>query len=159
METELRPEFRSLYIPRPFPRWIVAQTVAVPKSLKYAELTLNFIFGPQPASADYAVEGGGWAGLRPGHIYATSTDIVAIPRDLGWIEQRYGEIAMPAGLLFGTADRVLGFEVHGRPMRERIAGLDFEAVEGLGHMPHFVEADRVAAFIERIAERAFAGRA
>jgi pimeloyl-ACP methyl ester carboxylesterase len=44
------------------------------------------------------------------------------------------------------------------PMKDRIEGLDFETVEGLGHMPQFVEPDRVIAFIKRIAERAFAGR-
>ena len=108
--------------------------------------------------ADYMVEGGGWLGLRPAHFYATSSDVVAIERDLGRIEGRYGEIAMPAGILFGDADRVLGIHTQGAPMRARIEGLDFELVEGMGHMPQFVEPERIVAFIERIADRAFAGR-
>lgn len=158
LETELRPEFRSLYIPgRPL-RWAIAQTVAVPKSLKYAENTLAFIFGPQPIPADYGIEGGGWAGLRPSHFYGAATDMVAIAHDLGRIEQRYGEIKMPAGILFGAADRVLGFDMHGAPMAEKIAGIDFERIDGLGHMAQFVEPERVTAFIKRIAGRAFAGR-
>jgi len=40
-------------------------------------------------------------------------------------------------------------------MKDRIGGLDFEMVDGLGHMPQFAEPDRVIAFIKRIAERAF----
>jgi len=42
-------------------------------------------------------------------------------------------------------------------MLDKIIGLDFERVEGLGHMPQFVEAERVVGFIQRIAARAFAG--
>ncbi|TIT73777.1 MAG: alpha/beta hydrolase, partial [Mesorhizobium sp.] len=38
-----------------------------------------------------------------------------------------------------------------------IKQLDFERVQGLGHMPQFVEPERVVAFIQRVAERAFAG--
>jgi hypothetical protein len=43
-------------------------------------------------------------------------------------------------------------------MQEKIEGLDFEAVDGLGHMPQFVGPERVIAFIERVAARAFSTR-
>lgn len=156
MEAEIRKDFSSLYIRSPVLRWIIAHTVAMPSGLKYAERTLAFVFAPNMTPADYMVEGGGWSGLRPRHFFATSTDIVAIERDLGRIEQRYGEIAMPAGILFGASDRVLGIHIHGRPMTDKIGDLDFERVEGLGHMPQFIEPERVTAFIRRIADRAFA---
>lgn len=158
METEVRPEFRPLYIPSRLKRWAIAHTTAIPASLKYAMQTLNFVFGPQPVPEDYGIAAGGWLGLRPSHFYATATDIVAIQDDLGRIESRYGDIAMPVGMLFGTADRVIAFDVHGEPMAGKIENLDFERVEGLGHMPQFVEAERVTAFIKRIAGRAFSGR-
>ncbi len=156
MESALRPEFKALYIPSRFVRWIVSNTIAIPRSFKFAEATLDFIFSPQAMPQDYLVKGGGWIGLRPSHFYASSTDFTAIPEDLGRIEARYGEIDMPAGILFGTADRIIAFAEHGAPMPGRIRNLDFEVVEGLGHMPHFVERRRAVAFIRRIAERAFA---
>ncbi|WP_246679464.1 alpha/beta hydrolase [Mesorhizobium sp. B2-3-5] len=68
---------------------------------------------------------------------------MAIEQDPGRIEQRYGEIAMPTGILFGTADRVIGIRIHGQSMRSKIEKLDFEHVEGAGHMPQFVEPKRV----------------
>ena len=40
-------------------------------------------------------------------------------------------------------------------MKDRIAGLDLELLDGIGHMPQFVAADRVVAFIRRMAGRAF----
>ena len=41
------------------------------------------------------------------------------------------------------------------PMKEKIAGLDLEIVEGVGHMPQYAVTDRVVAFIRRIAAKAF----
>ena len=41
-------------------------------------------------------------------------------------------------------------------MKDRIAGLDLELLDGIGHMPQFVAADRVVAFIRRMAAKAFA---
>ncbi|RTM08948.1 MAG: alpha/beta hydrolase [Hyphomicrobiales bacterium] len=156
-EARARQGFDLLHISSRLLRRVLAYTVAIPLSLRYAQPTLRFIFAPQAVPADYMVSGGGWLGLRPPHYLATSTDVVAVEQDLGRIEKRYREIAMSAGILFGTADRVIGEAVHGEPMLDKISGLDFERVEGLGHMPQFVEAERVVAFIQRIAARAFAG--
>ena len=155
LETRARQRFDLLYIPSRLKRWIMAYTVAIPLSLRYARPTMEFIFAPQAFPADYMVDGGGWLGLRPAHYQATSADVVAVEQDLGRIEQRYGELVMPAGILFGTADRVIDIRIHGEPMQGKIAGLDFEPVDGVGHMPQFVEPKRVIGFIERIAARAF----
>src|SRR5688572_1977516 len=104
IEETIRPEFKGLYIRSPLKRWLLAHTFAVPKSLEMAPRTLAFVFGPQDWPADYAVGGGGMAGLRPSHIYATASDVVAIEHDLERLQNRYGEIGVPAGLLFGVAD-------------------------------------------------------
>lgn len=156
MEDEVRPEFKGLYIRSRLKRWLVSRTIAVPASLKYAPKTLDFVFGPQKWPQDYIVGGGGLLGLRPGQFYATATDIVAIEHDLGAIEMRYGEIAMPAALMFGSADRVLDHQRHGLAMRDKLPGLDFELLEGQGHMLQFTAAARVAEMIGRTAARAFA---
>lgn len=157
MEDEVRGEFKSLYITSRLKRWLIAQTTAVPTSLKYAPQTLDFVFGPQKWPEDYIDAGGGMLGLRPSHFYATASDIVAIEKDLPDIETRYGEIAMPVAIMYGTADRVLSHKRHGLPMRDRIAGLDFELIEGQGHMLQFMASERVAAMIKRVAAKAFAG--
>ena len=158
LEDGAREKFGPLYIPSRLLRRVMAHTMAIPTSLRYARPTMEFIFAPQVPPTDYMVAAGGWLGLRPAHFYATSSDVVAIERDLGRIEGRYGEIAKPAGILYGAADRVIDIRTHGEPMQDKIEGLDFEAVDGLGHMPQFVEPERVIAFIERIAARAFSAR-
>ena len=95
------------------------------------------------------------AGLRPSHFYATATDLVALEHDLRQQQTRYDEITMPVGILFGTEDRVLDHRRHGLAMQGRIAGLDLEIADGIGHMPQYAVTERVVAFIRRIAERAF----
>ena len=105
--------------------------------------------------ADYPIAGGGYSGLRPSHFYATSSDLVASGLDMPRLEARYGEIKVPVGILFGTADRVLPHKAHGLAMKDRIAGLELELLEGVGHMPQFVATDQVVAFIRRMAAKAF----
>ena len=84
-----------------------ADDCAIPTALKTAPQVLDFIFGPQPVPADYAIKGGGFSGLRPSHFYATASDLVAVDQEMQHFMARYGEITMPVGILFGTADRVL----------------------------------------------------
>jgi len=148
-------EFGGLYIRSPLMRRIIAATLAVPAGLKVAPQTLDFVFGPQPVPADYAICGGGYLGLRPSHFHATSSDLVAVEQDLPGQMERYGEIKMPVGILFGSRDRVLHHTRHGLAMEGRIEGIDIEILEGIGHMPQFVEAEKVAAFVKRLAGKAF----
>lgn len=155
-EPTLPPEFKALAIASPLRRSIVANTIAVPMSVKNAPVVLDRVFGPQQPPDDYGLAGGAMVGLRPSHFYATSTDLVGSRRDLAQYEGRYEELSMPVGILFGTKDRVLNYERHGLSMTDRIAGLDIELLDGVGHMPQYAETGRVAAFIRRIAERAFA---
>ncbi|RST87825.1 alpha/beta fold hydrolase [Aquibium carbonis] len=149
-------EFGGLYIRSPLMRRIIAATLAVPASLKNASQTLDFVFGPQPVPADYAIGGGGYLGLRPSHFHATSSDLVAVEQDLPGQMERYGEIRIPVGILFGSRDRVLHHTRHGLAMEGLIEGIDLEILEGVGHMPQFVEAEKVASFVKRVAGRAFA---
>lgn len=149
-------EFGGLYIRSPLMRRVIASTLAVPASLKNAQQTLDFVFGPQPVPADYAIAGGGYLGLRPSHFHATSSDLVAVEQDLPQQVGRYGEVRMPVGVLFGSRDRVLNHTQHGLSMQGKIEGIEIEILDGIGHMPQFVEAEKVAAFIRRIADRAFA---
>jgi pimeloyl-ACP methyl ester carboxylesterase len=96
------------------------------------------------------------ANLRPHHFYGTSTDFVAMHANQEDMTPRYGGIAVPVGIIYGDADRVLDHEVHGRAMVGQIADLEIEILEGVGHMVQYAETQRTVDLIRRIAERAFA---
>ncbi len=153
---KVAPEFAGLYITSPFVRRIVAHTVATPNALKYRDQTLAFVFGPQQPPDNYAIAGGAISALRPSHFYATSTDFVSVAETMKTQETRYGELKMPVGVFFGTADRVVNFEKNGAWLEGRIGGLDLEVLEGIGHMPQYAEGDRAEAFIRRMAKKSFA---
>lgn len=84
------------------------------------------LFGPDPVPGDFATKGGGLLSLRPGSFYAASTDLMASPSDLAGMVERYPSIAIPAGVLFGTADRVLDHRIHGERLAASLSGLDLE---------------------------------
>lgn len=151
------PEFAALSVRSALRRRLLAHTVAVPMALKRASQTLAFVFGPQSPPKDYVVAGGGLLGLRPSHVEATMADFVALEREIGAYEARLGEITVPVGILFGTADKVIRHEDHAMPLVGRIANLDLELLDGIGHMPQFAAPNAVDTFIRRIAGRVFSG--
>lgn len=157
-ENSIAPEFAPLLIPSPFKRRLIANTVAVPASIRQAPATLAYVFGPQEPPEDYAIAGGAMSVLTPEHFFATSTDFVTLGAAMAAQQERYGEIALPVGVIYGTADRVLNWEKHGKSLVGKIRDLDFEPLEGIGHMPQYAATDRVEAFIRRVAARAFVSR-
>ncbi|MBO6901906.1 MAG: alpha/beta fold hydrolase [Rhizobiaceae bacterium] len=152
---KVAPEFAALNIRSPLFRWLVAYTVSTPNAIKYGPQTLDFVFGPQQPPQDYAIAGGALSLLRPSHFYASSTDFVAVAETMKTQQTRYGVLKMPVGVFFGTADRVVNFEENGAWLEGRVAGLDLEILEGIGHMPHYSEGDKAEAFIRRMAARSF----
>ncbi len=149
---KVAPEFAALAIRSPLIRLLVAHTISTPTAMRYTQQTLNFVFGPQKPPEDYAIAGGALTALRPSHFYASSTDFVSVSKTMQSQEQRYGELKMPVGVFFGTADRVLSYEENAVWLKDRIEGLDLETLDGLGHMPHYSEGDRAEAFIRRMAK-------
>ena len=147
--------FAGLYIPSPIVRRLVAWTLAAPLAIRNREAVLSAVFGPEPAPDDFATRGGGMLGLRPRTFYSTSTDLVAVNEDLPGLQARYATLELPAGVIFGADDRILDARVHGAAMTSQVPGLAYETIEGAGHMIPLTRPDRVAAFIEAMAERAF----
>ncbi len=147
--------FAGLFIRSPLVRWLVAWTLAAPIGIRNRDAVLAAVFGPEPVPDDFATRGGGMLSLRPRTFYSTSTDLVAANEDLPDLQSRYHTLTLPAGVLFGAADRILDPRVHGAPMTDQIPGLIYETVEGGGHMIPLTRPDRVAAFIEAVANRAF----
>jgi pimeloyl-ACP methyl ester carboxylesterase len=148
------PPFDGLLIASPLLRHLIAWTLATPLSIANSGRTLAMLFGPQPVPRDFAVRGGGLLGLRPRSFIGASTDLVASQGEAGETAPRYEDLTIPVGILFGTADRILDPAVHGRGLAARVAGAELELIEGGGHMIPVTSADRTAAFIIRMAQRA-----
>lgn len=153
-QDEVPPIFRGLLIRSRALRQLAAWTVATPAFILRRARVLDTVFGPDAVPRDYATEGGGLLGLRPKSFRTASEDLVALEGELPALVGRYAELRLPAGILYGTGDRVLDHRLHGVAVASKIPGLDLELLEG-GHMLPLTAPDRVAAFVRRVAARAF----
>jgi pimeloyl-ACP methyl ester carboxylesterase len=94
--------------------------------------------------------------LRPCSFIGASADLMGTSAELGEMPSRYEELTVAVGILYGTGDRILDPALHGNGLAANVAGADLELIEGGGHMILITSADRAAAFIVRMAQRAVA---
>jgi pimeloyl-ACP methyl ester carboxylesterase len=113
---------------------------------------MDVLFGPDPVPADYATAGGGLLGLRPKSFCTASEDLVALEGELAPLVERYSELQLPVGIIYGTGDRVLEHRLHGVEVASRINGAELELIEG-GHMLPLTAPDAVADFIRKVAAK------
>ncbi|WP_136065192.1 alpha/beta fold hydrolase [Modicisalibacter radicis] len=152
-ETEVPPAFRGMAIRSPRWRRLVADTLAVPFGVRYSSRMLAAIFAPEPVPADFATRGGGLLTLRPQAFYANSTDLAMLEHALPQLVDRYHELRLPVGILFGERDAILDPARHGMAMRDKVPGLAVETLPEAGHMLPLTRPDETAAFIRRVASR------
>ncbi|MFL6336808.1 MAG: alpha/beta fold hydrolase [Pyrinomonadaceae bacterium] len=150
--------FRKLIIPSRMLRGFVAWTVATPASILRRAEVLDTLFGPDAVPRDYATAGGGLLGLRPKSFRSASEDLVALEGELPALVERYTELRLPVGILYGRGDRVLDHRLHGVDVAAKIRGAELELIEG-GHMLPLTAPDVVAEFIRRVATAATVDKA
>lgn len=146
------PVFRRLIITSRPLRRLTAWTIATPASILRRAQVLDTLFGPDAVPADYATAGGGLLGLRPKSFCAASEDLVALEGELPALVERYAELRMPVGILYGTGDRVLDHRLHGVEVAAKIEGAGLELIEG-GHMLPLTAPDAVAELIRKVAQK------
>lgn len=150
---EASPVFAALAIPSPVVRAVVAWTLAAPLAIARSSRTLETVFGPEAAPADFADRGGGMLGLRPRAFLAASADFQAAAQDLPGMVERYGELTLPVGVLYGREDRILDAALHGDGLVRQLPLVELEVVEGAGHMLPITRPDLCAAFVRGMAEK------
>ena len=109
------------------------------------------IFHPDPPPDDFRERGGGLLSLRPEAYYAASTDMHAVQLDIGEIQARYSELDLPIGVLYGDEDAVLQFDRHTSALTDILPDIHVEIIDGAGHMPLVVHAERTLDFVRHMA--------
>jgi pimeloyl-ACP methyl ester carboxylesterase len=144
------PAFRDLAIASRLLRSLVSWTVAIPASMAASAKIMDLVFRPDAVPADFATRAGGLLALRPGQIFAASSDMVGANDDLRWMVERYPTIRIPVGILFGRSDAILSYQDHGLAMQSRIAGLTLSLIDG-GHMLPLAAPEQTARWIAEFA--------
>lgn len=142
--------FKPLEIRTEWLRNLIGHTIAVPMARKTAPLVLRDVFAPEPAPSDFLDRAGGALGLRPSAFITASQDVIGVEASIGPQCQRYDDLHVPGGILFGAQDPILSAEFHGAPMAQY--GLSVETLEDRGHMILITVPDACSSFIRKIAD-------
>lgn len=152
-QTHVPAVFSGFNVPNETVRRFISHTLAVPAAMHQGRKVAAAIFAPNPVPGDFAVRGGGLLTLLPESFFATSTDVQAVSIDLATQQDRYGELALPIGLLYGRDDGVLDPDTHIDGLKSACPDLQLTVLENMGHMPIVNAIDETLAFIERQAAR------
>jgi pimeloyl-ACP methyl ester carboxylesterase len=155
IETTIPPAFSGLGIAHAGLRRLVAETLAVPASIHKGAEVLSAIFAPDAAPADFSTRGGGLLSLRPQAFHTSSTDMHAVAHDLEAQIDRYGELDLPVGVLYGDADPVLNSTIHVGKMRTVRPDSEIEILTGAGHMLPVAYPEVAEGLVRRTALRSF----
>lgn len=145
--------FKPLVVRSAFLRRLIGYTVAAPVAKLTSDTVVAQVFAPEKGPADFMVRGGGMLGLRPSSFIGASTDLQGVTLSMPDQVARYAaELKVPGGILFGSDDRLLSPELHGRSMQAY--GLQYEELPGRGHMIPVTAPEACADFIRRMAAMA-----
>ncbi|SFL65847.1 alpha/beta fold hydrolase [Methylobacterium pseudosasicola] len=134
--------------------WLLSRTIGPPLAQYYLPETAKRVFQPQPEVPGYAETVRASLVLRPGTLLANVQDLVGLPAALAAQSPRYGDLRVPTLVISGAADPIVRSETQATPLAKAIPGARLVLLPGIGHMIHFVAADRLTAEIVRFtAER------
>ncbi|MGH1369273.1 MAG: alpha/beta fold hydrolase [Maritimibacter sp.] len=143
--------FKGLAVQNAFMRRLIAATVAVPASVKGAAETRAMIFGPEPITPDYDIEGGGQLSFTPKSFLNASRDFTSVPIALPAQSKRYDEITCPVRVLYGTEDQILSFAKQGEGVSARYKHFRLTTLPGAGHMLPLTQPEAVATLLRELA--------
>jgi pimeloyl-ACP methyl ester carboxylesterase len=129
---------------------LFAHTVAVPLSIFLLDGGVASVFEPQAAPADYVRRAAIRLLLRPAQFLANAQDLAALKAFVAAQALRYGEIGAPTVIVTGSADTTVSPHIHARAAAAAVPNARLIVLAGVGHMPHHIDTDAVAAAIGQL---------
>lgn len=120
----------------------------------YVAGTIDAVFAPQPAPADYLAHLGVDLTLRQSALSANVQQINSLRPQVVAMEPRLPSLTLPIELIHGDADTIVPLAIHSLPLSQRLANAHLTVLPGVGHMPHHTNPEAVLDAIDRAAARA-----
>ncbi|MCI0509862.1 MULTISPECIES: alpha/beta hydrolase [Chromohalobacter] len=153
--SDVPPAMRLLAIRSPRWRRWMAETLAIPLTRMTSRQALAQVFAPEAVPSDYALRGGGILALRPQAFHAASTDLAMLEHELPRQVTRYATLGVPLGVMFGAHDRILEPALHIETLQRQRPDMLVHVEREAGHMLPITRPKETAAFIRRMAARAW----
>lgn len=137
------------WIGRPL-AWLISAWVP----MGYVESQVEGVFTPQTEPEGYAQQIGLGLIMRPENLLANAHQRTDLREELRVMRHEYPNLMMPIEILHGTADDIVGLEVHAEKLAQEAPDAHLTTLPGIGHMPHHVAPGAVEAAIDRAAAKA-----
>ena len=123
----------------------------VPRPL--VEGSIERVFEPNEVPDGYLDHLGFDLTLRTSQMRINALQIDRLEGYLEAMVPDYPSLTLPIEVVHGRADRTVGLQYHAERLEAEVDSVNLTRVEGMGHMPHHADPERVADAIRRTAER------
>lgn len=113
-------------------------------------VTSKMLFAPAPVPASFDAYPLAMS-RRPSQIRATAEDAYFMESDASTLHGRYREIIVPTFVIGGVGDALVDTPAQSKRLASDVARGTFSAVDGAGHMVHYIATDRIVDAIESLA--------
>lgn len=133
--------------------WLFTRTLTTPLGLAFLLPATMGVFAPQTPPPGYIDAAQVPLVLRPRAFQANAQDVSGLYAAVSAQAKRYRDIRVPTVVISGGADPIVWTDLHSRALEREIPDAKLIVLPGVGHMPHHVAPDLIAAEIEALAAR------
>ncbi|MEM7075381.1 MAG: alpha/beta hydrolase [Pseudomonadota bacterium] len=151
-DTGLSTYYKVLSHPVVGPPAIALLTAFVPDARVKVEVAK--VFTPDAVPPGYLDHFGAGLTLRRASLRANALQRANLLDEIIALVPQYPEIIVPAEIVHGTADTIVGAAIHSEPLSRAVPEARLTLLPGIGHMPHHAAPDEVSAAIHRAVARA-----
>jgi pimeloyl-ACP methyl ester carboxylesterase len=121
-----------------------AHLFALPLGMLLTPYALQLAFSPNEPPPDYVSRASARLALRPSEFLAGAREVTGLKAFVAGQVERYRGLTVPTVIIAGAADTIVPPDVHARPLAAALPRAQLMLLRGVGHMPHYAAADRVA---------------
>ncbi|MCO6382349.1 alpha/beta fold hydrolase [Oceanicola sp. 502str15] len=118
------------------------------------ESALAEIFTPQKPPRGYLEHIGAPLSVRASTLRNNGQQVLKLKAALQRLRPSYPRLRLPIEIVHGTADTIVGIDIHARPMAALIPSARLTVLPGVGHMPQHANPQATVDAINRAAARA-----
>lgn len=128
---------------------LLTHALIAPAGHLFLQPGLQSAFAPERPTGDYRQRSGIDLYLRPRQFAATARDIRSLSEFLQGQSRRYDQLTQPLLLIHGDADDIVPAWNHADRLIRIRPDARYHVIEGGGHQPHHVHAERVVRWIDQ----------
>jgi pimeloyl-ACP methyl ester carboxylesterase len=128
----------------------------LPAGLALLRPAVREVFAPNPPPAGFIAATRLPLLLRPMHFQANCEDVTTANAAVGLLAARYSQICAPTEIVAGDGDGIVSTTHHARALARDIPGARLTILPAIGHSPHHVAPERIAAVVVDAERRALA---